>query len=128
MIFGLVAYLSPAWMVTILFAAPGVATCGLNVAACQRTNPHVGPGRRYGQRSNALQLLSLASRPAVQPEIAKVFTCPLAPDAGPQVVNVAQPGNFRGLSGIDRNGRLIAGLESSLEERGVKRNLPMGTL
>ena len=51
----LVAHAAPLRMVAVLLASARVATRGLEMAACGSADPHVRPGRRNGERADAIQ-------------------------------------------------------------------------
>ena len=55
MVLGALADLPKARMITVLFAPSGVAARGLDVPIRFRADPNIGPGRRDGERLDALQ-------------------------------------------------------------------------
>src|SRR5579884_355299 len=56
----------------------------------QWADPHIGPGGRDGQRTDASQVVGAAHGLAVGSDVTKMFAAALAPDAGAVIVDVAQ--------------------------------------
>jgi len=87
-----VANLLPAFVVAILFASTRVARRGLNVPVRNRTNPDVTVCGRDRERFDASELALVLDGFPVRIEIGEMPSAQLPRDAGPRVVDVAQPG------------------------------------
>ena len=75
-----VAHLAPIGMIDVLLAAARIPPRRLDMPGGPRTDPHVRPGGRYGQRPHPLQRVLVGDRPAVRVTIA-VARC-LPPSGG----------------------------------------------
>src|SRR5579883_415155 len=106
-VFRLIADSPPARVVAILLAAPGIVSGGLQMAIGERTNPYRCPGRRDGERADALQRLGIADGLAVWAKIAKLLSLADAADSGVIVVHVAQSRLAGRFEGIDYQANLL---------------------
>ena len=91
-------------MVAVLLAAPRVAAGGLQVTARVGGHPHVGPGRRDGERANAGQHVGVVDGRAR--EVIDVVKAPLAATADARLV-VETEDQPRGSSGGVGHGSAI---------------------
>src|ERR1700730_5352217 len=80
----------PSRMISILLAAPGIATDRLDVTRGSRANPHARPGRRDGERSDSRERLRITQKLAIGCQVTKAAPAPCARDAGHGVADIAQ--------------------------------------
>src|SRR5579859_2111714 len=99
-ILGLVAHLSPARMIAVLFAPFGIPPGCLKVSFRRRAYPHIFPCRRYADFLNAFQLSRVMNRLAIQSHIAEVFPHALAPYPRLSIAHITQASSFCRFSGI----------------------------
>jgi len=94
-LFGAVANLAETRVIEVLFAAPGVAACRLQVAIGERTDPHILPGRRDDERADALDGLGVGEVRAVAADVEEAAARFPPPNTRPVVSHVAQAGRGR---------------------------------
>src|SRR5204863_8464424 len=82
-------------VVAVLLAPARVARGGLDVAVRIGADPDLDPGRRDGERVEALALDRIADRRALRRVVAPAGAAALARDAAHAVGDVAQPGAQR---------------------------------
>src|SRR5438067_2603986 len=82
--------LAPTRVVQVLPAPGGVGAHGLDVAVHRWTDPHVGPGRRDGERAEALDSVGIAQRSGVLVEIFEATAAPAPVEPGARAVDAAQ--------------------------------------
>jgi hypothetical protein len=87
-VFDLVAQRAPARVIAVLLAVFRVAPGGLQVAVVARADPHLGPGRRNGERGDARQRGRVAHRLAVRVDVAEAGAAGQARDARHAVVHI----------------------------------------
>ncbi len=73
-----VAHFAEFRVVAVLLAAARIAAGGLHVALAEAANPDVCPGRRNGERADALQRLLIAHRFAVRVAVGEALAGALA--------------------------------------------------
>ena len=101
-----VARLAPLLVVAVLLAPARVASGRLQVTALARTDPHVGPRGRDGQRTDARERLVVAHRSVVGVHVREPAAARDAADARRGVADVPQPCRARRveLFLVDRHG------------------------
>src|SRR5262245_36656452 len=77
-------------MVSVLLSPPRIAAHCLEVSFGNRTDPHVTPGGRDNNGSDALQRRGIANLTPVRPDIAKDFAGAYPADARHPVAYVSQ--------------------------------------
>src|SRR5439155_12402062 len=82
-------------VVAVLLAAARVARRGLDVAVGIGADPHLGPGRRDGERIDSSSLPSVRDAAAVGQVVSPARADALARDAARAVGDIAQPGARR---------------------------------
>jgi hypothetical protein len=101
-VFRLVAHGAPPRVIAVLLAAAGIAGRDLDVAEGVRADPHVRPGGRDDERTDAGERAGVAKDASIPPEIAEGATHFLPSQAGPGVGDVTQAGRIRRLLGMFR--------------------------
>src|ERR1700733_552619 len=86
-----VAQLSPARVIAILFALSGIAAGGLQMPTWIGTDPYIDIGRWNRQCADALQLLAVPDVPAIDIAIAEALAMSQPTDAGLCIADVDQP-------------------------------------
>jgi hypothetical protein len=86
----LIAMRAPRGMIAILLAALRIASGRLDVPALVWTDPHIRPGRRHGQRANAIEHGRVANRLSVGAKVDEPISTPPALDAGLFIAYIAE--------------------------------------
>ena len=98
-----VAHLPPLRMITILFAAAGIPTGGLQVAVRPHADPHVAVGRRHGQACNAFQFVGRLERAVIGSEVSETVAHPPAANARFVVGHIGQTRIDSHACGLERD-------------------------
>jgi hypothetical protein len=81
-VLGLIAHFAPARVIAVLFSATLIVADRLKMAVRVGTDPDIGPGRRNGQRSDAMQRLGPAHELPVGIAITKASAVTDSANAG----------------------------------------------
>jgi hypothetical protein len=84
----------PVAMIAILFVAPDIESCRLQVSIILHAYPDVSVGRRQAKGCYSLPLGFVTKKGAVRQPVAKSLSFPKPPDAGFGVADVNEPQGF----------------------------------
>src|SRR5712671_6889389 len=101
LVFGAFPHFSKARVVAVLLSSPSVPAGSLDVPVCEGANPHVGPGRRYGERLDAPNDLGFGHLRTIGATIPEAFPRFPATYAGAAVGDIPQAGRLRCVLGVD---------------------------
>ena len=121
---GVVAVRTPARVIAVLLASPGVPTRRLEVTGRIGADPDIGPGGRDGQRADALLGDGIGYRRSVRPAIGEPAARATARDAGSRIGGIAKASGPRGGAVVrfDHRGQSASGTQEGSATEARRRS------